>query len=241
MNRRYSDREVGLILQRALEPAGRGQALEAAGEGLTLDEIKEIAAEVGIDPGQVEMAAASLLEPDAAPINPYAGIPTTVQLQTTLPHSGLQPDQLSEVLTLIRSVQHRQGLTGSEFGSLEWRAKDVLGARYVSVMPTQDGLRVRVLGNFRDGLFAIAAIAGALGLATGAVVTESLGLGGWSFPILAAAAALPPRFAYRWLRRKEDARLREVFDRLVAFLGASERPPEDPREDDALLTPPDTL
>lgn len=239
MNRKYSDREVGLILQRALEPAGGGQELEASGEGLTLEEIKEIAAEVGIDPSRVETAAASLLEPEAAPVNPYVGIPTTVQLQTTLPHLGIRPEQRPEVLTLIRSVQHRQGVTGSEFGSLEWRAKDVLGARYVSVMPTPDGVRVRVLGNFRDGLFAIGGIAGTLGLAAGAVITESLGLGGWSVPVMAAAAAVPPRFVYRWLRRKEDSRLREVFDRLVAFLGASGRPPENAPEPGTLLTPPD--
>ena len=231
MDRKYSDREVGVILQRALEPAEGGQALEAVKNAKLLLRSGMFA--------RVEMAAASLLEPEAAPVNPYAGIPTTVQLQTSLPHPGLQPDQLPEVLTLIRSVQHRQGVTGSEFGSLEWRAKDALGARYVSVMPTPEGVRVRVLGNFRDGLFTIAGVAGTLGLAAAAVITENLGLGGWSVPILAAAAALPPRFVYRWLRRKEDARLREVFDRLVAFLGASGRTPVEPPEDDASVTPPD--
>ncbi|MEJ2204079.1 MAG: hypothetical protein P8170_08210 [Gemmatimonadota bacterium] len=239
MTRKYSDREVGLILQRALEPAAGESDLDWAGEGLSLEQIQEIAAEVGIDPARVEVAAASLLEPEAAPPNPYVGIPTTLQLQTTLEDRVLDPARLSEVLTLIRGVQHRQGITGSEFGSLEWRAKDALGARYVSVIPTEEGIRVRVLGNFRDGLFVTAALAGSLGLAAGGLLVDGLALGAWSFPILAAAAAVPPRFVYRWLRRKEDSRLREVFHRLVAFLGASRGLPEGAPEGEGGVTPPD--
>jgi len=51
---------------------------------------------------------------------------------------------------------------------------------------------VCVLGNFRDGLFVTAAMAGTLGLAVGALLAAGLGLGAWSFPVLAAAAAVPP-------------------------------------------------
>jgi hypothetical protein len=178
---------------------------------------------VGIDPQRVELAATSLLEPEPAPVNRYVGIPTTVQYQTTLPDRGVDADALPDVLTLIRSVQHRQGVTGSEFGSLEWRAKDALGARYVSLMPTPEGTRVRVLGNFRDGLFLTAAVGGTLGLALGAMLIDGTGLGAMTIPILALTAAIPPRFIYRWLRKREDRRLREVFDRLVAFLGKQPR------------------
>lgn len=226
MTRRYSDREVGIIIQRALESAGEGEGPGGVGEGLSLAQIKEIAAEVGIDPARVGAAAVSLWEPEAAPANRYVGIPTTMQLQTTVPDRDLDSEQRTEILTIIRSVQHRQGITGSEFGSLEWRAKDALGARYVSVIPTQKGLRVRVLGNFRDGLFLTAATVGTLGLAGGALLVDGLSLGAWSVPILAAAAAVPPRFVYRFLRRREDSRLRQLFHRLVSFLGASHRLPE---------------
>jgi hypothetical protein len=98
---------------------------------------------------------------------------------------------------------------------------------------------VRVLGNFRDGLFVTAALAGSLGLAAGGLLVDGLALGAWSFPILAAAAAVPPRFVYRWLRRKEDSRLREVFHRLVAFLGASRGLPEGAPEGEGGVTLPD--
>jgi hypothetical protein len=239
MTRRYSDREVGIILQRALEPTAYGEHPEGADEGLSLVQIKEIAVEVGIDPARVEMAATSLLEPEAAPANLYAGIPTTLQLQTTLPARELDPERLPEILTLIRSVQHRQGVTGSEFGSLEWRARDALGARYVSVIPTPEGIRVRVLGNFRDGLFLTTAVAGTLGLAAGAVILDGLGLGAWGLPILAAAAALPPRFVYRLLRRREDSRLRQVFHRLVSFLGVPQRLPEGVADSEDPAKPPE--
>jgi hypothetical protein len=44
---------------------------------------------------------------------------------------------------------------------------------------------------------------------------------------------------YRWLRRKEDSRLREVFHRLVAFLGASRGLPEGAPEGEGGVTLPD--
>ena len=59
MTKRYTDREVSLILQRALEPTAAAPSTDASGSGLTLEQIKEIAAEVGIDPQRIELAAAS--------------------------------------------------------------------------------------------------------------------------------------------------------------------------------------
>ncbi len=219
MSRRYNDQEVGLILQKALEPRREAQQLEVDGGGLSLDQIKEIAAEVGIEPARIELAAASLVEPTPASPNLYVGIPTTIQFQTTLEGISVEELDHSEILAVIRAVMGRHGRVGSEFGSLEWEAKDALGARYVSLMPAKEGVRIRVMGNFRDGmLVSVAGVGGVTFAASSAVLASFLGPLG--LPAAGALALVPPRFFYRWRRRSEDARLREVHERLVALLGA---------------------
>ena len=57
-NRRFSDREVALVLKKASEleeSEGTG-----VGKGLRLEELQEIAAEVGISPGLLHRAVAEL-------------------------------------------------------------------------------------------------------------------------------------------------------------------------------------
>jgi hypothetical protein len=222
MTKRYTDREVSLILQRALEPTAEATSPDVPGHGLTLEQIKEIAAEVGIDPGRIDLAAASLLEPAPVPANPYAGIPTTVQFQTTLPGIDLANLSQHDVLALIRGTLGRQGIVGSESGSVEWRARDAFGGRYVSLTPTPNGVRVRVLGNYRDALLNFVAVIGVLCFAgisvalSGAEVGSTLSLLGG-----AVSSLIPPRFAYRWWRKREDATMAALHTKLVALLQAS--------------------
>jgi hypothetical protein len=222
MAKRYSDREVSLILQRALEPTADAPTPDAPGSGLSLEQIKEIAAEVGIDPRRVELAAASLLEPAPVPANPYAGIPTTVQFQTTLPGIDIADISQHDVLTLIRSTLGRQGIVSSESGSLEWRARDGFGGRYVSLTPTPDGVRLRVLGNYRDGLLGSVAVVGGACFVGAAAVIAGADVGP-AVTLLGAGAVglLPPRFAYRWWRKREDATMAALHGKLVALLRTS--------------------
>lgn len=220
MTKRYSDREVGLILQRALEPRHIGDDPHDA-SGLSLEQIKEIAAEVGIPADRVDAAAATLLEPEAAKPNLYAGIPTTVQFQTSVDGIEIEAIERPELLTIIRGVLGRQGRASAEFGSLEWQAKDPTGARYVSVMPTKDGVRVRVMGNFRDGLIMSVLPLGMICVTIAGMLMDGSGLSGPAiFGIAAAAFLIPPRFVYRWWRKREDSKLRELHRKVVAWLGS---------------------
>lgn len=229
MTRRYSDDEVKLILRRALESDVTLPATH--GEGLSLEQIREVAADVGIDPGRVDLAAASVAAPVPAPPNPYAGIPTSVQFETTLPGLTLDDVPWHDVLAVIRSVLGRQGVTESAAGSLEWRARDASGGRYVSIAPTAGGVRLRVLGNYRDGLTMVGAAVGMAGLTIGTAVLSSLGLDSVAGLLVAGAlAAVPPRFVYRWWRTREDTGMALLYERLVTLLG--ERPGSLPAPDD---------
>ena len=219
MTRRYNDREVSLIFQRALEPSAGPASPDADDPGLSLDQIKAIALEVGIDPGRIDVAASGLLEPSPAPSNPYAGVPTSVQYQTTVSGANLVTIPRGEALAIIRSTLGRQGIVSREPDSFEWMARDPLGGRYVSFLPSRSGVRVSVLGNYRDGLLTFLAGVGMVFFTGAAAVLAGAGLGTAGTLLGAAAIALiPPRFVYRWWRKREDATLAALHTRLVALI-----------------------
>jgi len=222
MTRRYADHEVKLILRRALEASGEDAGVPAGEGGLSLQQIRDIAAEVGIDPARVDLAAAALTRPAPRAVNPYVGIPTAAQFETTLVGKTLADMPQHDVLAVVRSTLGRQGLVDTRSGSLEWKARDATGGRYVSLEPTTGGVRLRVLGNYRDALGMMVAGVGMAGLTAGAIVLKALGVD----PVVAlllsgAGAMLPPRLVYRWWRKREDGTMRTLFTRLVALLGAA--------------------
>jgi hypothetical protein len=238
MTKRYTDREVSLILQRALEPEAGSAEAGPDDPGLSLEQLKEVAAEVGIDPQRIDLAASSLIQPSPASVNPYVGIPTTVQYQTTVLGSDITEVPIHEVASVIRTSLGRQGILSQTAGSFEWKARDASGGRYVAITPSPDGMRLSVLGNYRDGLFtSLGGVGGAIFVGAAAILS---GVGFGSAGILIGAAALalvPPRFAYRWWRRREDATMAALHARLVSLLNA---PAEDTETEELKSIPPPT-
>ena len=57
---KYTEQELRLILQRAVEMERLGPSLDGVGGSLTFSELNEIAEEVGIDPRVIAAAAADL-------------------------------------------------------------------------------------------------------------------------------------------------------------------------------------
>jgi hypothetical protein len=219
MTRRYTDREVALIIRRALEPETEGRSLTGTDADLTLEEIKEIAAEVGIGAHRIEQAAALLARPEPAPVNPYAGIPTAVTYQSTVPSRRLHEVPVEEVVATIRSTLGRQGILVREAGQVEWKARDVTGGRYVSITSHPEGIHLSVLGNFRDALLSIVAGAAIPTFVGVAVLLSGLGLDSAGTLLGAAAmAVIPPRFLYRWWRKKEDATIAALNGKLMEIL-----------------------
>jgi hypothetical protein len=213
--RRFNDQEVAKILESALSE-NMDRALPArTSEGMTLAELQDIAREVGIDPVGVERAALALSEP-AGRRSPMLGAPTTVQHERTV-EGEVSQEHMQELVTTIRRVMARQGVVSVELDSLEWRARDALGARYVSITPGKGRTLIRALGNFRDGVAALFGGGTVLGLAA---------------PVVAAAAFFPARFVWRRKARQEEDDLRAVVARLAEQLaGEFERPPHGGADD----------
>ena len=205
--RRYDEEEVALILHRAVE-ASATEHDSASGGGLTLAELKEIGAEAGIDASRIEAAAKGLAIRRFDPATPSSmGFPPTEQIERVVP-GKLDPDHLPHLLDLIRNEFARQGIVEEVLGGLEWRASSVMGGRYVSIRREGDATRVRVLGNYRDGLLVF-------GLGLGPMLAISgglLGAGLGAAPVLAALGWAAAYLPWRYLFGRERRSLRRVLD-----------------------------
>lgn len=214
---------MSLILRRALDLPAEIDDPEARDGGWSLEQIKEIAAEVGIDSSRIELAASSLPALSQSPPNPYAGIPTTIQLETLLRGLQIVDVPKHDYLGLIRRTMGRHGIVEERSGSIDWKARDALGGRYVSLESTSDGTRLRLLGNFRDGLFVFLATVGMASFVGLSLLLDGLGVGSGLTVIGAALPSLiPPRIAYRWWRKREDATMASLHRNLIQLLTASE-------------------
>jgi hypothetical protein len=113
----------------------------------------------------------------------------------------------------------RQGVVGTELNGLEWKARDSVGGRYVSVHRQGDRTVVSVLGNFRDGAAVLFMANGgmgaiiALGVLKKTALFAALGLG--VVPLVAAAMFAPAWTIWRWWSRREDAALRRTLEAVV--------------------------
>ena len=231
-DRRYSDDEVARILHKAVD-AGADDTAGSTGKGMSLSELKQIGSEVGIEGSSIENAARALDTRDGPPLTgSVLGMPTTVQLDRVIP-VRLEREHLPQLLDVIRHEFARQGIVEEVLGGLEWRARSGMGGRHISIRSEGDQTRIRVLGNYRDGLMvstfgvgpilaaSIGALASALGAAGAAVVVPIALVGG-------AVMSIAP---WRYVFRREALTAHHAMDslerRLLEVANSSESPSSD--------------
>jgi hypothetical protein len=225
--RRYSDDEVALILRKATE-AGAPSGGSRDRDGVTLEELKEIGGEVGIEPAAIDAAARHVAMVRIQEKGGLLGASLTPGYEVTVP-GRTSPEKLRDAVAVIRRAMGRQGIVHAEFEGLEWQARDMLGGRYVSLQPGADGTHVRVFGNFRDGAFLTAVLAGVPGGAVASAIVGSalkaLGLGvplGWAvLPVGIAAGVLGARFLLKRLISRESRALETAASELEWTLKGS--------------------
>jgi hypothetical protein len=135
--RRYSEEEFALVLRLASEadtaPEVRTEQ-PSPQDGLTLSEMREIAAEVGIDPDRVSRAVGLLpAGEDSAGLKLLGGSPRH-RLELSIP--GVVPRaELSRVIEVFRKPVSAHGETREVLGGLEWTGNTGTASYGASVTP----------------------------------------------------------------------------------------------------------
>lgn len=207
--RRYGDEETALILRRAAELQEQGGNSRPA-KGLTLDEIQQIASEVGIDPTCVTEAAALVSVQERDRWARLLGGPTRFSYERTV--SGELPDAAWAVLVdEIRQKMRKPGQVGHLPGALEWVDEGENGDS-VRVGVTSGAGKIRVelrarRGNEASMFFILPPTAGAiLAILVGGMVGLDPGPELWTVMSGAASGGLAlgwagwRRFSARWER-----------------------------------------
>jgi hypothetical protein len=143
--RRYSEKEFALILRKAFE-LGEPSSASGAIEGLSIEEIKAIAREVGLDPSLIERAAAALPAAGRGRMARLFGGPDSYQLRDSAPGEISEAD-FGQIVDAIREVMGHQGEATVTMGSLEWRTVAQVTQIYVTVSPRDGETATRVFAD----------------------------------------------------------------------------------------------
>ena len=211
--RRYSDEELRRIIEDATRSELQPKEVARQQEGLTLAEIREIAREVGIDPGAVDRAAASLLATESIDAAPSSRVFSRVRHEETMIPRPLTDSEMRLVALQAERVLGRRGSLYSAGDFVEWR--DGRDRLYVGIVRGEQRTRVRVIADQTSEVFAgCAAIAG-LGLI---MVPTVAGSGTIAVPgLVLLAVAVYGVIRLFWKQRRDQARkdLKELLEILV--------------------------
>ncbi len=129
--RRFSDEEVARILRAASELQERS-AGPGGSRGLTLDDLRQVASEVGIDPRFIELAASDVRGQAASESNAAVGGSYAWAVHRTVP-GEVDPKNLDRIIRAIRLVVGQKGEVDDVFGLMEWSYDDGLGPIMVGI------------------------------------------------------------------------------------------------------------
>ncbi len=239
-SRRYGDEAVRLLLELATElqdeEAGHGRGKHH--EGLTLAQIQEAAAEVGIDPVFVQRAAARIdLSATSEPEVWWAwlaGTPLTIRTERVVP-GEITNDDFRQVPAEM-DAKHTflgPGSVSTTGRTLTWKsAQEGNRSIHVAVASRMGETRIHAseeLHSVADNLFG--GIVGAGGLAVGLGVGISVGgkiLGSTLFTVLFPLALIGGLyFGARRIMKWISARRRRILDALADRIADYARPDDD--------------
>jgi hypothetical protein len=218
--RRFTDREVALVLRKASDLEEKEGA--GAATGLSLRQLEEIAAEVGILPTLVRRAVADMDAGGARPL--LSGGPLVRQAIRAVPRE-LSREAMARMMQHVEGASDQVGVVTEALGATQWTAKDRFRTTQVSITPSEGETRVRVVEHATARLrrvvhlvptmTALALVGGAAGslepgagvlaglLALGAAVGGTVGRLIWG-RVSAASADRVERLAVELSREAQD-------------------------------------
>jgi hypothetical protein len=151
--RRFTDKEVALILRRASDLEKRAPA--SAGSpprGLTLRDLQEIASEAGIDPELVRQAVTEMEGPKGLPSGSLLAGPTPAQREIRATPAEISREAMAELVRLVDGEVHGQGTVQEALGHVRWTSQGRFLSTQVSLEPGDGETLLRVEERFSDAV-----------------------------------------------------------------------------------------
>jgi hypothetical protein len=220
----YTDEQVALILRKAAElEAARGSrstALMGTGAGLSHDQLRQIAREVGIDPELIDEAAELVRHQDHDWRTRVLGAGSLFH-ETRHVRGPLTESDVRALLDLAQVRVGRSGTVANVLDSTEWSDGESLGPTRIRFSDTDSAAKIEVTAHRRDeadliGVFSV--LGGFVVTMLAGAVTEpvtTLGLAGVIGTGVATATA-GIRFGWRAVAAGHAKRIRELADDLAA-------------------------
>ena len=161
--RRYTEEELALILNRAAE---RQEGVQANAPRYTLADIQEIAAGAGIAPDHVASVAATLRDA-RAPEGGVFGAPHRFRFEESI-EGEVSDEVIGELFDLTRRTLGEQGEVTEALGTVEWKSQDAFGHSYVTVARRAGRTTIGILSARSDSL-ALAGTVGGVGAFFGSI------------------------------------------------------------------------
>jgi hypothetical protein len=206
--RRYDDDEVREIFTLATTGGVRDRSLPSESGGMTLDELKRIGQEAGIEPARVAQAAERIdARGTPAPVRRVFGLPMRMSRVIDLPRAPTDREW-EQLISHFRTMFGAHGHAATSGGLRDWSYEDVR----ISVEPTERGeqLRLSALNNVAIGFNVLGVATGAMSVVLSAVIAAAgkpgkalvaLGIfGGMALAALGANLVRSPR----WAREREQ-------------------------------------
>jgi hypothetical protein len=233
-SRRFTDDEVRALLKRASELESAGAVDDVPGDGPTLEELEEIAAEADLSPAALRRAAVELEtaspERSLAPVRTggLLGAPVSVQLQRVV-RGEVSPPALERLLPLLKRASRGVGEPDHDGTKLTWktrnpestrtfqaRVRTVEGETHLMVEEGYESTAWLIYGTVIGGVGGGVGLGLGLGvgLAMASVVFATL------VPVLAFTGSyLLARNLYAWIVSRRVEVLERLMDEMTALLG----------------------
>ena len=222
--RRYAEEEVREIFSLATTGGLRDHSLPGESGGLTLDDLKRIGQEAGIEPARVAQAAERLdARGKPAPVRRSFGLPVGVSRVVDLPRAPTDREW-ERLISEFRSTFGAQGRATTTGGLREWSQ----GNLHISVEPTEHGEQLRLSTLKEDGiaLNGLSAVLSAMAVLFSTIVAAAgkpekalvpLALfGGMALFAFGANLFRLPRWA-----RERERQMEEIAEHAVKLLSSS--------------------
>jgi hypothetical protein len=184
---RYTEQQLVEILRRA---ADRQEGLASEPDGrFSLEEIQQIASDVGISPAYVADAAAELDSPAPVPRTGVLGAPTVFRFERWL-DGEIPRDGIGELFDIARRETELQGTVTEALDTVEWWGRGHMGSTTVSVARRRGRTQISVAIARSEAAALVASTSSVAGVIGAVAIGSSLAVAGAGAAALAAVAVV---------------------------------------------------